>query len=705
MEVHRCRFVEYQPEPINCVAFNQSGTLLALSRGNADIEIWNVVNDWHLECRLPGGEGLSVEAICWLGNRLFAAGIDGNIIEWDLVTLSPRNIVSSMGGAVWSLSLHHEGKLLAAGCEDGCVRLFDVAVGVDFAKAFDKQKGRILSVCFSNDGSVIATGASDNTIHKYAVTMGRSVLRITAEDFHKESTLIWSVKVLSNGNLISGDSLGNTQMWDGKFGTLLQSFRVHEADVLSLALSKDEKTLFAGSVDGKLVRFEQVSETSKAGIVKSKWVQSGKCRAHTHDIRTVAINDSNMDIVSGGVDTNLVVYTMEGFDKSSFRKLPPFPQSEKRTFVCKQAKVLMYQHSRKIQIWSLGKSKGSESVERRSAGTRLGLAKTPKLMLDFRPKTDDNIMCSSISDSASFVAYADLNSVKLFKLDVFSKAKSMKKVKGIPEELEPAHRILFTPDEKRMIVATNTQKIQVLDLETMQVIHSFSIYSNEMEEDDEDEDVKAPIISLEISDDGQWLACGDLKNNIWVYNMDTCQIHSKLPVFQSQHTCIAFNSAHQAMKEEDMKSVFSGMQKPLLFIACCSNEIFAYNVEQKKLNAWSKENSMNLPKPWLEKKEKIIGIGMHPQSPSKVIFYDHKMFTVVDISEPVPKLESLVFGDAPKKGNKDVPSTKNFLCYGRYRPLLFCGFSSESSMIVVERPWLQVMESFPPTLYRTRYGT
>ena len=43
----------------------------------------------------------------------------------------------------------------------------------------------------------------------------------------------------------SGDSSGNVQFWDGRFGTLLARFTQHRADVLQLAASPDGDVVFA----------------------------------------------------------------------------------------------------------------------------------------------------------------------------------------------------------------------------------------------------------------------------------------------------------------------------------------------------------------------------------------------------------------------------------------------------------------------------
>jgi hypothetical protein len=75
------------------------------------------------------------------------------------------------------------------------------------------QEARILSLAWHKGGAVLVAGAADSKIMKFNVKTGRSALRITVEDIHKESTLVWAVAVLSDMTIVSGDSLGNTNVW------------------------------------------------------------------------------------------------------------------------------------------------------------------------------------------------------------------------------------------------------------------------------------------------------------------------------------------------------------------------------------------------------------------------------------------------------------------------------------------------------------
>ena len=55
--------------------------------------------------------------------------------------------------------------------------------------------------------------------------------------------------VLLDGTMVSGDSKGTLQFWDGQHGTLLQTFSQHKADILATAASRDGSMVFATGID------------------------------------------------------------------------------------------------------------------------------------------------------------------------------------------------------------------------------------------------------------------------------------------------------------------------------------------------------------------------------------------------------------------------------------------------------------------------
>lgn len=74
---------------------------------------------------IPGHEARSVESLCWAaGERLFGAGLGGDITEYDLSRLSAARGVDGGGGPIWSMAANGTGTRLAvspgrSGCGAG----------------------------------------------------------------------------------------------------------------------------------------------------------------------------------------------------------------------------------------------------------------------------------------------------------------------------------------------------------------------------------------------------------------------------------------------------------------------------------------------------------------------------------------------------------------------------------------------------------
>lgn len=53
---------------------------------------------------------------------------------------------------------------------------------------------------------------------------------------------------------------------------------------------------------------------------------------------------------------------------------------------------------------------------------------------------------------------------------------------------------------------------------------------------------------------------------------------------------------------------------------------------------------------------------------------------------------------------QQAENTESFKVCQKFECPLYAGFVNDGSLVVVERPWMKVMESLPPKLYRKRYG-
>lgn len=343
MDVHRCRFVPYPPSTINALAFSHSyiskgqktaPPRLAVGRANGDIEIWNPLNgSWLQEAVIRGGKDRSVDGLVWIQDpneedangrtivgksRLFSIGYTTTVTEWDLERGRPLRQASGNHGEIWCLAAQPalpqvkkevngtvglwEGQNLITGCTDGALVLYstkddDLQLQRVLVRPSAK-KAKIISIVFK-DRNIVVAGCTDSTIRIYDTRNGTNLRTMSlgaGPSGGPKEIIVWSVKVLPSGNIVSGDSTGELRIWDGKTYTLTQRVKGHKQDILSVATSFDGSTIFSGGMDRRTVVYKQV------GKGRSRWAEVGHRRYHTHDVKTMASfeHKAMSIVVSGG---------------------------------------------------------------------------------------------------------------------------------------------------------------------------------------------------------------------------------------------------------------------------------------------------------------------------------------------------------------------------------------------------------------------
>jgi len=123
----------------------------------------------------------------------------------------------------------------------------DVADGsFAYSRALERQNARVLSLAWHPNGRFLVGGCADSTIRAWDVNhaYGRIIAQMKVDHGYKKGikrrrkmdTLVWAVKVLSDGTIVSGDSTGALKFWESKFWSLTQTFQVHKSDILCLTV-------------------------------------------------------------------------------------------------------------------------------------------------------------------------------------------------------------------------------------------------------------------------------------------------------------------------------------------------------------------------------------------------------------------------------------------------------------------------------------
>ncbi|XP_044475587.1 WD repeat-containing protein PCN-like [Mangifera indica] len=646
-----------------------------------------------------------------------------------------------------------EDKRVAVACDDGCVRIYRISDSdeLTYYKSLPRVSGRVLSVAWSSDANMLYSGSSDGFIRCWDVKLGNEIYRITVGLGGLGSgpdLCIWSLLFLRCGTLVSADSSGTVQFWDSQHGTLLQAHSLHKGDVNALAAAPSHKSVFSAGSDGQVILYKVSNEAigsigDKSSLeVMKKWVCIGYVRAHTHDVRalTVVIPIGNEDplpdekikrsrsrekpidfsyhkwahsgvpmLVSAGDDTKLFAYSAKEFTKFSPHDICPAPQRVPVQLVHNAIfdhTLLLVQSSYWIDILSLHLKSNVNS------GTFGGHA-TTDLLARVKSKASLKIICSTISNSGLLFAYSDHVKPHLFELkrpEVSKSAWSIKK-RRLPCKLPFARSMVFTYDCSLLILAAHDRKIYVVDVESLELVHTF-IPCRE-KNDDTIPPKEPPITKMFSSYDGQWLAAVNCFGDVYIFNLK----------IQRQHWFIS---------SLDGASVAAGGFSPrsdnLFIVATSSNEVYAFNVELKQLGDWSMQRTFVLPKRYRECPGEVIGLSFSPSpSSSSVIIYSARAMCLIDYGTPeiqdddnnlvncqgsaLRKLANSPISGKLKRKLRDrqteakLYSRKNFEFFAFRDPVFFIDHLSKGSLLILDKPWMEVVKTFDAPVHRHIFGT
>lgn len=654
--------------------------------------------------------------------------------------------------------LINEDTHVAIACDDGCVRIYSISDSdqLAYSKSLPRVSGRVLSVTWSPDAKMIYSGSSDGFIRCWDAKVAHEVYRITVGLGGVGSgpeLCIWSLLALRCGTLVSADSTGSVQFWDSQHGTLLQAHSCHKGDVTALAAVPSHNRVFSAGSDGQVILYKlsgdaisSDDEKSSSEVMK-KWVYVGYVRAHTHDVRTltVAVPISREDLmpdekvkrvrgrekpldfsynkwahmgvpmlISAGDDTKLFAYSAKEFTKFAPHDICPAPQRPPIQLAVNKdltrTHLLLIQGSHWLDIFSVRVKSGA--ISNISSGPSGGLASTD-LVARVKSKASRKIICSTISSSGVLFAYSDHVKPSLFELkyrETGKKGWSINKRK-LPPTLPFAHSMVFSFDSSRLMIAGHDRRIYVVDVESLELIHRFTPSRKEI--DEEMLPSEPPITKMFTSSDGQWLAAMNCLGDVYIFNLET----------QRQHWFIS---------RLDGASVTAGGFTPrnsnVLIIATSSNQVYAFDVEAKQLGEWSMRHTFILPRRYQDFPGEVIGLSFPPSNSSTVIIYSARAMCYIDFGMPIDldedcdmvnghdaalkKLHSTPINGILKRKWKDRDletkhsGRKNFEFCAFREPVLFVGHLSKNSVLIIDKPWRQVVKTFDaPPVHRHIYGT
>jgi U3 small nucleolar RNA-associated protein 4 len=663
-------------------------------------------------------------------SRLVVGCLAGQLVECDLLgrVLSRTD---SYGGAVWAVAacpLNNDNAgsdVLAVACEDGCVRLFKRAaalgsappqlasdMAVDAAapqqqqqqplvlfKTLAKQKARITALAWHCRGEILVSGDAASGINVWAPN--RSVnpkVHIDVPRRGSEAAVVWSVAMLRDTTVVSGDSFGHTTMWNARFGTPLHRATEHAADVLAVAVSNDDRFVFASGIDAKVVIFQRTNSGGggaaaaasggaaggAASALSLPWTVVASERRHTHDVRALAVSGGTALpelLVSASVDCSVNVFAVAALPRRSSPYALTLTRADTRVSLAPAARAIVANHGNSVSLWALGDTAAAADGDDVRSGSQLMLGQSVRCLASVRLRGDALVLCSAASSDLSTLAVSTRDSTRLFAVEHMAAGAAVRVRRVRNVALPGATHLSFAGD--KLVLATRAGDIAVCaaaDGADFAVVCAAA--------DDAAAATAARIVALCVAPfDAQLIAYASSDGAVRLVRLDAGEI-AELPRGAALAVSVAF-AEHERQ----------------LLVTYADTTFLVWDVDARKLTDWSRQHGEHLPHKLTKMRQLLRGAIFNPAEPSDetqaAFLWSDDWLMSLDLSRAPP---AQVPKDAINKFKEPAGFRRSFWFIDKFKPVVHAGFVAANELVVVELPAATTLAQLPKALFRARFG-
>lgn len=288
--------------------FSRDGRLLALSDASGDIVIRDT-GSWRVLERLNHAGGATSVAFSSDGKRVFSAGYDGLIREWERPGGRLLRTFRGPQGTVWTMDVSPDGKKLAAAGEDAVIRIWDLGAETR-PKELRGHSRNVWRIRFSPDGRQLASGSFDNSLRLWDLGGGSA----RAANGHTQA--IVGLDYSPDGaRIATGADDSTIRMWRAADGAALRTLN-NGKHVDAVLFSPDGKWLISGGHahgaagaiwrqltggggDGDAVRVWRTADMAPVAVLP-----------HPDDVISLAISPDGKWLVTSGEDSRFRLWTL-----------------------------------------------------------------------------------------------------------------------------------------------------------------------------------------------------------------------------------------------------------------------------------------------------------------------------------------------------------------------------------------------------------
>eukprot|EP00746_Dinoflagellata_sp_MGD_P159841 gnl/MRDRNA2_/MRDRNA2_86772_c0_seq3.p1 gnl/MRDRNA2_/MRDRNA2_86772_c0~~gnl/MRDRNA2_/MRDRNA2_86772_c0_seq3.p1 ORF type:complete len:595 (+),score=-0.69 gnl/MRDRNA2_/MRDRNA2_86772_c0_seq3:57-1841(+) len=592
LKFYRCNCALWSCSRTIALSSSNDCTVILLGKDDGEIEFWST-SCWHRIKRWPGKHSSYRTCVTWcssnreIDDRIIGTDLCGKILGYELSTGSCQ-LLKRLPCSIWSFVKDPSGRILdahrfALACGDGVVRIIsikDKILDSCHCSSFTRVNARVLCVTWLNTSETLLAGDSKGTIWCWDVKSRKVNFRIAQDSQKTIFYPVWTLLSLNDDTVVSGYSNGSVRWYNGISGVLTAHSLRHNADVLALAATSNGEKLFSAGADCQVAKFSRGKQGSSV-----LWLYSTSKRPHTKAIHALAIvgyNQKQSDLLlSGGEDSFLMAYSIYAYAElyplcvcqTIFKPILTMnnitikasgrsheletsakkEKKEKEILGNLQLPLLMFMYPSYIDLWicrNTGKTVCADELifkTRRednliSSEYFTDLTNLFQSYARIRKSGEDFLLTAALSASRSYIAYSDINHLRLFSITFNQSTTSAETMPGYQHDLpmptirdlsllrktQPANRLIFTPDSCKLISISISGSIFVIESSSALVLWHSNFYSVKSSEYmNKVSDKSSDVISLDVSYDSQWCAFSH-HHGLYIFNLQTYQCYKQI---------------------------------------------------------------------------------------------------------------------------------------------------------------------------------
>lgn len=426
------------------------------------------------------------------GGRLFSAGADGLVIEWDIQSGQLLRVHDAHDATVNHLVIHPDGELMATGDEDGFILLWDLVDGSKRVLSHREDGQPVIgnravrAVAFHPEINQLASGHADGRLVLWSFNNEQ---RPVFFNLPAHDGAITHLEFNLDGTRIVTSSADETaRIWQTRTGLLDVELAGHTNQVMYATFSPDSQQLITTSHDRTII-YWQASNGRQLGRywAHSDWVTGA---SFITDGRAVtASNDTSLilwDLVPGNIVYQRLAHEdwIQVVDVSSDGRL-----------------ALSGADDTTIKLWDLVTGEEIDLFEGHTTGIR-GLAFTPDSTQFLSGSADGELRLWSIEDG-------DFISFRL-------------------EDVGGLNDVAISPDGQYALVASSDGNLLYITLEDQVIVSVLEGHSRS-------------ALAVNFNHDGSRALSGSLDNTVILWDLTTGEVIHRMEGHTREALSVAFS--------------------------------------------------------------------------------------------------------------------------------------------------------------------